>query len=153
MRNLVARLLAAWLLLAGAGLLATGGALAGAAPEMRPAARRAAPRDGSRVTPPRERSASADADKDRGEGTGAGADADTDHSDEPPADAERAEPVQKPYRPVRLQVGEIIWLNPGQQGFIEAHPLIMGLAAMALATVTLLFFFLRGIKRPRNEDL
>jgi hypothetical protein len=116
-------------------------------------ARGTAPRDGSRAAPPRERAASADADKDRGEGTGPSAEADNDRTAEPPADAEPAEPIQKPYRPVRLQVGEIIWLDPGQQGIIDAHPLIMGLAAMALATVTLLFFFLRGVKRPRNEDL
>ncbi len=57
------------------------------------------------------------------------------------------------YRPVRLDVRHIVWFEPGQRGLVEAHPLVMGLAAMALATVTLLFFFLRGIKRPRDGDI
>ncbi|MFH2010487.1 MAG: hypothetical protein ABI333_28060 [bacterium] len=57
------------------------------------------------------------------------------------------------YQPVRLEVRKIVWYEPGQRGLIEAHPLVMGLAAMALATVTLLFFFLRGVKRPKDGNL
>jgi hypothetical protein len=64
-----------------------------------------------------------------------------------------APPADAFYRRIDLEVTELVWLEPGQRGLIEAHPLIMGLAAMALATVALLFFFLRGVKRPKDEDL
>lgn len=73
--------------------------------------------------------------------------------DEPPPDAEPAPPEEPTWRPIELEATGITWLGPGQRGLIEAHPLVMGLAAMALATVTLLFFFLRGVKRPRDEAL
>jgi hypothetical protein len=72
---------------------------------------------------------------------------------DPPSPDEVLQPDGHSYRPVRLEVRKIIWFDPGQRGLIEAHPLVMGLAAMALATVTLLFFFLRGIKRPKDGEL
>jgi len=56
------------------------------------------------------------------------------------------------YHPITLEARHILWFEPGQQGLIEANPLVMGLAAMALATVTLLFFFLRGIRRPPSSE-
>jgi hypothetical protein len=121
------------------------------APAMHPAVGRDAPamRPGPAGEDPRARAGASSGDAPEGEAGQPGAEG----ADEPPADAEPAAPLQKPYRPVQLEVGEIIWLDPGQRGLIEAHPLVMGLAAMALATVTLLFFFLRGIKRPRDEEL
>jgi len=72
---------------------------------------------------------------------------------DPPSPNEVLPPEEHNYRPVRLEVRKIIWFEPGQRGLIEAHPLVMGLAAMALATVTLLFFFLHGIKRPKDGDI
>jgi hypothetical protein len=72
---------------------------------------------------------------------------------DPPSPDEVLQPEEHVYRPVRLEVRQIVWFDPGQRGLIEAHPLVMGLAAMALATVTLLFFFLRGIRRPKGGDL
>jgi hypothetical protein len=72
---------------------------------------------------------------------------------DPPSPDEVLQPDEHIYRPVWLEVREIVWFEPGQRGLIEAHPLVMGLAAMALATVTLLFFFLHGIKRPKDKDI
>ncbi len=74
------------------------------------------------------------------------------HSDPPPPD-DVLQPDDHVYRPVLLEVRKIVWFEPGQRGLLEAHPLVMGLAAMALATVTLLFFFLRGVKRPKSGDI
>lgn len=74
-------------------------------------------------------------------------------AEEPPPDAVAAPPEGDFYRRIDLEVTGLLWMEPGQRGLIEAHPLVMGLAAMALATVALLFFFLRGIKRPKGEDL
>ncbi len=111
-----------------------------AAPAHRAAPARAAPGAMARPAPtPAERPA-ADEDRDG-------------HEEDPPLDADLLPPEQRPYRSIQLEAQGITWLEPGQAGLIEAHPLVMGLAAMALATVTLLFFFLRGVKRPRNEDL
>ena len=76
----------------------------------------------------------------------------THEPEEPPPDAVPAAPEDPPYRRLLLDAQGPVWLEPGQRGFIEAHPLLMGLAAMALATVTLLFFFLRGIKRPEDKE-
>lgn len=70
-----------------------------------------------------------------------------------PSPDEVLQPEEHIYRPVQLEVRKIVWFEPGQRGLIEAHPLVMGLAAMALATVTLLFFFLHGIKRPKDGDI
>lgn len=75
-----------------------------------------------------------------------------DSDDAPPPDAELLPPEERPYERIRLEVVGLRWLGPGQQGLIEAHPLVMGLAAMALATVALIFFFLRGVKRPRPDE-
>lgn len=75
-----------------------------------------------------------------------------DADDAPPVDAELLPLEDQPYESIRIEVVGLRWLGPGQQGVIEAHPLIMGLAAMALATVALIFFFLRGVKRPRPEE-
>ncbi len=72
---------------------------------------------------------------------------------DPPPPDEVLQPEEHVYRPVRLEVRKIVWFAPGQRGLMEAHPLVMGLAAMALATVTLLFFFLRGVKRPKDGDI
>lgn len=72
--------------------------------------------------------------------------------EEPPPDAVPAPPEEHVYRRISLETQGIVWLEPGQRGIIEAHPLVMGLAAMALATVTLLFFFLRGVKRPDDKE-
>lgn len=72
---------------------------------------------------------------------------------DPPSPDEMLQPDEHTYRPVHLEVRKIIWFEPGQRGLIEAHPLVMGLAAMALATVTLLFFFLRGVKRVKDGKL
>ena len=70
-----------------------------------------------------------------------------------PSPGDVLQPEEHIYRPVILEVRKIVWFDPAQNGLIEAHPLVMGLAAMALATVTLLFFFLRGVKRPKGEDV
>jgi hypothetical protein len=72
---------------------------------------------------------------------------------DPPSPGEVLQPEEHVYRPVVLEVRQIVWFDPGQRGLIEAHPLVMGLAAMALATVTLLFFFLRGLRRPKGGDI
>lgn len=92
-----------------------------------------------------------------GAGMDAGMQPDTDPSDpsynDPPSPDEVLQPDEHIYRPVRLEVRKIVWFDPGQRGLLEAHPLVMGLAAMALATVTLLFFFLHGIKRPKDGDI
>lgn len=77
----------------------------------------------------------------------------TQPSDDRPSPDEVLQPDEHIYRPVRLEVRKIVWFEPAQRGLIEAHPLVMGLAAMALATVTLLFFFLHGIKRPKDGDI
>lgn len=82
-------------------------------------------------------------------------------ADDAPAPATAAEEVPADtgpsaddviYHPVEVEVIGMVWFGPGQRGLIEAHPLVMGLGVMALATVTLLFFFLRGVKRPRDND-
>lgn len=72
---------------------------------------------------------------------------------DPPSPDEVLQPDDHVYRPVLLEVRRIVWFEPAQRGLIEAHPLVMGLAAMALATVTLLFFFLHGVKRPKDKEL
>lgn len=72
---------------------------------------------------------------------------------DPPSPDDVLSPDDHVYRPVVLETRKIVWFEPAQRGLIQAHPLVMGLAAMALATVTLLFFFLRGIKRPKDGDL
>ena len=81
-------------------------------------------------------------------------------SDTPPPSADDSLDSDDPsasedptYRPVYLSVRNIVWYDAGQRGLIEAHPLVMGLAAMALATVTLLFFFLHGVKRPKDREI
>lgn len=74
-------------------------------------------------------------------------------AEEPPPDAVAAPPEGDYYRRIDLEVSGLLWMEPAQRGLIEAHPLVMGLAAMALATVTLLFFFLRGVKRPKDGEL
>lgn len=69
-----------------------------------------------------------------------------------PAARELSDADDGVYHPIPLESRHILWFEPGQQGLIEANPLVMGLAAMALATVTLLFFFLRGIRRPPGSE-
>lgn len=86
-------------------------------------------------------------------GMGSATDPSTDPNGDPPSPDEVLQPDEHIYRSVRLEVRNIVWFEPGQRGLIEAHPLVMGLAAMALATVTLLFFFLHGIKRPKDGEI
>jgi len=50
-------------------------------------------------------------------------------------------------------VGEIRgleWSGPGQQGFIEADPFVMWMAITFVTIIVILYFFLRGVKKPTH---
>jgi hypothetical protein len=44
------------------------------------------------------------------------------------------------------------WSGPIQQGCIEADPFVMWVAVTFVTIITILYFFLRGVKRPTSRD-
>lgn len=79
----------------------------------------------------------------------------------------RAEPQGQPDAGISLKAGSDLagtalvpsftaerlnWAGPLQQGCIEADPFVMWVAVTFVTIVTILFFFLRGVKRPTSRE-
>lgn len=65
-------------------------------------------------------------------------------------------PVEKPAAPVDAtgwtpQIGELDWSGPAQRGYIQADPFVMWMAISFVTIIVILYFFLRGVKKPTHK--
>lgn len=66
-----------------------------------------------------------------------------------------ATPVAKPAAQALVpsfSADSLNWSGPFQQGCIEADPFVMWVAVTFVTIITILYFFLRGVKRPTSRD-
>ena len=63
-------------------------------------------------------------------------------TDKPPQDASD----------LTVKVEGLHWSGPLQQGCIEADPFVMWVAVTFVTIITILYFFLRGVKRPSSRN-
>ena len=72
----------------------------------------------------------------------------------PEADPD-AKPLAKPAAQALVpsfNADSLNWSGPIQQGCIEADPFVMWVAVTFVTIITILYFFLRGVKRPTSRD-
>lgn len=50
------------------------------------------------------------------------------------------------------QIEWLEWSGPAQRGWIEADPFVMWVAITFVTIVVILYFFLRGVKRPKAKS-
>jgi hypothetical protein len=66
-----------------------------------------------------------------------------------------AKPMAKPAAQALVpsfNADSLNWSGPMQQGCIEADPFVMWVAVTFVTIITILYFFLRGVKRPTSRD-
>ncbi len=50
------------------------------------------------------------------------------------------------------RIGELDWSGPAQRGYIEADPFVMWMAISFVTIIVILYFFLRGVKKPTHRE-